>query len=130
MPKIQRGSAPSNALPRWRTRAPVGRAVRAYQEIRTDLAEAVPEWPLGLPGWDDGWLALALRTPSVTYLGLWRRPGAAPTVTLPIDATHIDVLYPQHLPAWDVSPAGAFTSTSNEPYAARIFRIHHLRGSK
>ncbi|WP_245665913.1 glycoside hydrolase family 36 protein [Actinoplanes subtropicus] len=105
-------------------------AVRAYREIRSELRTAVPEWPLGLPGWDDGWLALALRTPDVTYLGLWRRPGAARTVTLPIDTTSIDVLYPRHLPAWEVSDAGAFTSTGNEPYSARIFRIHNSKGQK
>jgi alpha-galactosidase len=106
--------------------------VRAYHVIRDGLAEAVPEWPLGLPGWDDGWLALALRTPSVTYLGLWRRPGAAPTVTLPIGAAGIDLLFPRHLPAWELRPAKELTvtSTSLEPYAARIFRIYHAKGQR
>jgi alpha-galactosidase len=107
-------------------------AVHAYREIRADLAEAVPEWPLGLPGWDDGWLALALRTPAVTYLGLWRRPGAAATVTLPIDAAGIDLLFPRHLSAWEVDAAGSLTVTSSslEPYSARIFRIYHSKGQK
>jgi len=107
-------------------------AVRAYHAIRDDLADAVPEWPLGLPGRDDGWLALALRTPAATYLGLWRRPGAPPTITLPITADGIELLFPTHLPVWEVRPAQGLTvtSTSREPYSARIFRIDTSKGQK
>ncbi|GFJ95913.1 hypothetical protein Prum_095550 [Phytohabitans rumicis] len=48
-------------------------AVRTHQSIRADLAGAVPLWPLGLPGWDDPWLALALRAGTSPT---WRRGGA------------------------------------------------------
>jgi alpha-galactosidase len=63
-------------------RALVHQAVAVYRDLRADLPEALPAWPLGLPAWDDPWVALALRTPATTYLTAWRRPGAGPTTTL------------------------------------------------
>jgi alpha-galactosidase len=57
-------------------RALVRDAVTAYKSIRDDLAEAVPFWPLGLPGWTDEWLALGMRVPGgSSYVSVWRRPG-------------------------------------------------------
>ncbi|MGW2283253.1 glycoside hydrolase family 36 protein [Streptomyces phaeochromogenes] len=52
-------------------------AVAVYKSIREDLAEAVPFWPLGLPGWTDEWLALGMRVPGdgTSYLSVWRRGG-------------------------------------------------------
>jgi alpha-galactosidase len=41
-------------------RALVHEAVAVYKAIRADLPRAVPSWPLGLPGWEDPWIALAL----------------------------------------------------------------------
>lgn len=52
-------------------------AVAVYKTVRGDLAEAVPFWPLGLPGWTDEWLALGMRAPGdrTSYLSVWRRGG-------------------------------------------------------
>ncbi|WP_028815155.1 hypothetical protein [Streptomyces flavidovirens] len=59
----------------------------------------MPSWPLGLPAWDDPWIALALRTPATTYLTAWRRPGADTTAALHLPhlrdtAARVDLLYP------------------------------------
>ncbi|MEU8664673.1 glycoside hydrolase family 36 protein [Actinoplanes philippinensis] len=107
--------------------------VDAFREIRAGLAAAVPVWPLGLPGWDDTWLALGLRTGDTTYLGLWRRPGADAGTTLALDhlrgrRADVDVLFPDPAPAWShrwTSGTGSLTVTAapGEPYAARILRI-------
>ncbi len=51
-------------------------AINSYKQIRTDLATAVPFWPLGLPRWTDEWVALGLRAPAAAYLGVWHRPGS------------------------------------------------------
>ncbi|MER5227399.1 hypothetical protein [Streptomyces flaveus] len=59
----------------------VHEAVAVHKAIRGDLATAVPAWPLGLPGWDDPWLALALHNAATTdaldtvYVTVWWRPG-------------------------------------------------------
>jgi alpha-galactosidase len=51
-------------------------AVGTYKTIRGDLARAVPFWPLGLPGWTDGWVALGMRVPGgASYVSVWRRDG-------------------------------------------------------
>ena len=52
-------------------------AVAVYKTLRGDLAEAVPFWPLGLPGWKDEWLALGMRASDdrTSYLSVWRRGG-------------------------------------------------------
>ncbi|QQQ73992.1 alpha-galactosidase [Saccharothrix sp. 6-C] len=80
-------------------RALVHEAVAVYKDIRADLPLAVPAWPLGLPAWDDPWIALALRTPDTTYLAAWRRPGAEGAVTLRLPHLRgadvvVDLLYP------------------------------------
>ncbi|MPY55909.1 alpha-galactosidase [Streptomyces spongiae] len=63
----------------------VRRAVETYKTYRHLLPNARPHWPLGLPGWRDGWLALALSTDDgTTLLALWRRDGAPESVTLPL----------------------------------------------
>jgi alpha-galactosidase len=114
-------------------RAAVRTAVRVHQAIRADLAAAVPSWPLGLPGWDDPWLSLALRTREVTYLAVWRRGGVTAPATLALPhlrgrEVRIDVLYPRDLPAWRCDWAAgslAVTPTGAEP-AARLIKITTL----
>ncbi|CBG69005.1 conserved hypothetical protein [Streptomyces scabiei 87.22] len=65
--------------------AVVRRAGDVYKTYRHLLPHAEPHWPLGLPGWRDGWLALALRTDGgPTLPALWRRDGAAESVTVPL----------------------------------------------
>ncbi|UWE10596.1 alpha-galactosidase [Actinacidiphila bryophytorum] len=63
-------------------RALVHEAVAVYRDLRADLPGALPVWPLGLPAWDDPWVAVGLRTATTTYLTAWRRPGADPTTAL------------------------------------------------
>ncbi|MFE7275962.1 glycoside hydrolase family 36 protein [Streptomyces sp. NPDC057623] len=66
--------------------AVVREALDTYKTYRHLLPTTRAHWPLGLPGWRDGWIALALTTPddAATLLALWRREGAAATVTVPL----------------------------------------------
>ncbi|USQ86189.1 alpha-galactosidase [Streptomyces phaeoluteigriseus] len=65
--------------------AVVRRAVDVYKEYRHLLPGAVPRWPLGLPRWRDGWLALALTAADgTTLLAVWRRDGAPAGTTVPL----------------------------------------------
>jgi alpha-galactosidase len=113
-------------------RESVRAAVQTHRDIRTELATAVPRWPLGLPGWTDRWLSLGMQTHDTTYLGVWRRPGAAPEVTLGLSHlagadVDIEVLYPRHLEAWTRAwhaPTGELTLASvGDGPAARLFRL-------
>ncbi|MFF4016485.1 alpha-galactosidase [Streptomyces sp. NPDC001843] len=60
-------------------------AIRVYKEIRPDIPGARPFWPLGLPAWEDAWIAHGLRGSESTLLTVWRRgPGAGHrTLTIP-----------------------------------------------
>ncbi|MFE9603897.1 alpha-galactosidase [Streptomyces hokutonensis] len=48
-------------------------ALSVYQDIRAEIGAAHPFWPLGLPGWDDEWIAHGLRGVRSTYVTVWRR---------------------------------------------------------
>ncbi|WP_338146753.1 hypothetical protein [Streptomyces boncukensis] len=94
-------------------RALVAEAVDAYRPYRPLLARAVPRWPLGLPGWRDGWLALALQAPGTTLLAVWRREGAPRECVVPVPGGAVDAVEPVYprFPEGDVRllPGGAPT---------------------
>ena len=112
----------------------VAGAVAVYKQIRPDLPRAFPLWPLGRPGWDDPWLALALRAPAATYLVTWRRPpGGADSALVPLPhlrghPVRAEVLYPAGGPArvsWD--PAGGIlTASLPAAPAACLIRLREL----
>jgi alpha-galactosidase len=111
-------------------RALVHEAMAVYRTIRADLPRAVPVWPLGLPGWDDPWLALAMVTPSTTHLTVWRRPGGADTVTLPLPAlSDVDVcrLYPASSAAVARWSPGELEVTLPSAPSAVLYRLEHRR---
>ncbi|ROS21570.1 alpha-galactosidase [Rathayibacter sp. PhB127] len=62
----------------------VREAVAAQKSVLGSIERSHPFWPLGLPGWDDEWLALGLATDEDAHLTVWRRPGAAATIALPL----------------------------------------------
>jgi alpha-galactosidase len=117
--------------------AAVRDAVAVYRDIRADLVSATPLWPLGLPGWSDPWLSLALRAGDTTYLTVWHRGGTTgdAVLSLPHPAgavVEIDTLYPRHLPPFGhrFDPAtGRLTILRQDPetVSARLFRIRSIR---
>ena len=106
-------------------------AVTTHQAIRAELAEAVPFWPLGLPGWTVPWVALGLRHSASAYLGVWRRPGADERVELSLPHLRgheisVDVLFPATLPAWPHTwhpDTGVLELRGTTTPAARILRL-------
>ena len=82
-------------------------ATALFKQRRADIAESVPGWPLGLPGWSAEGCALTLSTPERTLLYLWHRGGedAELTLGLPagIRAGHLVERYPGRLAPWTVA---------------------------
>jgi alpha-galactosidase len=105
----------------------VTEAVAAYGEYRTSLAHAVPSWPLGLPGWRDDWLALALDTGTDCLLAVWRRGGARSVRELPVPAgtTGVVHLYPAAAAGASVLDPGSGLLRVELPGApcARLLRL-------
>lgn len=114
----------------------VAQAIYVYKQIRGHLSSAVPFWPLGLPRWDDPWVALGLSSPGATYLVVWRRgpglstgPGSsAATVTLAVGAPGSgatpEVLYPIGTAeaTWS-APEGLLELRMGEAPAACLVRL-------
>lgn len=70
----------------------VKQAIAAYKEIRAGIATARPQWPLGLPGWDDPWIALALQNSADTLLAVWRR-GGEDAIDIPLAGARVESVF-------------------------------------
>jgi alpha-galactosidase len=79
-------------------RSLVTEAVDAYRSQREFIATAVPFWPLGLPQWEDEWVAHGLRDDQRAVVAIWRRGGDTDSCTLRLPDTatpsSIEVIYP------------------------------------
>jgi alpha-galactosidase len=106
-------------------------ALDTYKRYRTVLARGLPQWPLGLPGWYDRWLALAIDDGSTCLLGVWYRGVRAGGITLDLPwlAGHgwaAEVLFPTDLPTeigWSDATRTLRVGLPTGP-AARLFRLH------
>jgi alpha-galactosidase len=84
-------------------RALVGEAIALHKGLREDFARAVPNWPLGVPGYHDPWICAALASPSSLYLKVWRRDGGPASIEVPLPEGwgNARLIYPSALPtAW------------------------------
>jgi len=117
----------------------VAEGIRVYKQLRPYLANAVPFWPLGLPRWDDPWVAAGMRSASATHLVVWRRPdieagGAVgpDEVCLPLAPPGVDadpqLLYPA-APArlrWEKAEGELRVSLPRAPSACLVGFGHQL----
>jgi alpha-galactosidase len=111
----------------------VAEGVIAYRTLRHEIARSVPIWPVGLPGWSDGWVSLGLRPDEgPTYLSIWRRPGASPELRCQVPhltgrSVRAEIVYPAGLAPWATSwdaGSGLLTVNAGEPTpAARLIRL-------
>ncbi len=122
----------SGHLPRMSAeqRAVVADAVAAHRQVLEVVDTALPVWPLGLPGWEDPWVALGLRAASGDlYLSVWSLPGAPRTVAVPLDPGPVVVepLFPTAAAPWAVSwdeVAGVLhVDNGGATPTARVFRV-------
>ncbi len=62
----------------------VKEALSVYKEIRCDIKEAIPFWPIGLSDYSDEWVVLGLKKDNTSYLAVWRREGSQSHLSIPI----------------------------------------------
>jgi len=115
--------------------AMVNEAVEVYQGLRGFLRTAHPVWPLGLPGWDDSWLALALADEGDDdyLLHLWHRQPGPQDVVVPLPRLRgrdlqIETLFPTRLAAWELrwDPVAA-TLHVRAPHTSAVLTARTLR---
>jgi alpha-galactosidase len=84
-------------------RALVAEAVRFARTHEDWLHRAVPSWPLGLPRWQDPWVASALGDAEQTLAVVWRR-GSGSEIALDLPAGDLEVVFPAQQPGdpWQV----------------------------
>lgn len=58
--------------------------ISVHKRLRAALPELHSTWPLGLPSWDDAWVAAGLTGANESFLVVWRRAGGSPSCTLPL----------------------------------------------
>lgn len=109
----------------------VRQAMAAYRDFRPLLKTGLPYWPLGLPGWYDDTLALAVATASECLLAVWFR-GSGPAkaeLSLPFLAGGgwgAEVVFPADLPtelSWQASAGMLSVEVPGGGLAARLVRL-------
>ena len=74
----------------------VTNGIKVYKDvIREHISHAVPFYPLGMPDITSQHapMALGMHSPGWTGLAVWRLDGPE-TIELPVDANHVQILYP------------------------------------
>jgi alpha-galactosidase len=106
--------------------ARVTAAVTTYKDYRALIARAEPHWPLGLPGWYDDQLALALVDGDTALLAVWHRGKGEVAIDAPLPGIWrtADVLFPTDLPTTlDLADDHLHITLPAGP-AARLIRVH------
>jgi alpha-galactosidase len=111
----------------------VDEAVRLAKVLRHDISTSTPFWPLGLPRWDDPWVALGLTAGETRYIALWNRDADVPATSLKLlghgvhSADSLDTIFPQSLPGWhtewDKEGGTLRVLNPTRSIGARVFRI-------
>lgn len=72
----------------------VRNGVEYYKEIRSEISESVPFYPVGIPKYGDGWLCLGMKSNEHTRLAVWRMDDESDTVEIPLEANNVKIGYP------------------------------------
>ncbi len=102
--------------------AQVADALTVYKGYRHELAHGVPRWPLGMPGWRDEKLALAIDCGAVSYVAVWRRDCPDDVIELPWqEPVAVKALFPRPVEAaWHDGTVRVRLPTPNSAVLLRL----------
>jgi len=116
----------------------VAEAVSTAKDLRADLLDSTPFWPLETPAWDDRWIALGLRVPGSALVTVWDRGDGSGTTELSLPSfagedIAVTTVFPRSLPEWDthwnVETGALRVSNPADEVGARVLRIQAVRTS-
>lgn len=82
----------------------VADGVRAARSWDDSQRRSVPCWPLGLPDWDDAWLAVGRSAGDECIVAVWNRGDGASSTELRVPDGTVEILYPRLTDdAWQLS---------------------------
>lgn len=108
----------------------VQEGIACYKEIRADIRNGLPFWPLGVSHYNDVWACMGLRAGRKTYVAVWRRNSDRSTAELPIRhltgcAAEVRCIYPakgECDATWN-SASGKLTVQLPASISARLFLV-------
>ena len=75
--------------------ADVKAGVECYKQLRSDIPEFIPFYPLGLNSYTAGWVCAGYKTDNKRYISLWRLHSEEDHVLLPMsDINTAEIIYP------------------------------------
>lgn len=83
----------------------VAEGIAVYKRYRTRLPSGLPVWPIGLPGFGDGWMAYGSADEEGLLLAVWRLESEEPVCVIPLPDSwknteaQVTLLYPSEGPA-------------------------------
>lgn len=100
-------------------------AVSVYKNIRSDIASAVPYYPMGLPEHGDDWLCLAMKTAGCTRVIVWRMKSDKESITIPFDfpVKSVERLYPSKDDYVTEKTSDGIKITLPDQFCAVLFEI-------
>ncbi len=111
-------------------KALVKEALDLYKEIRGDIKDALPFWPLGMSTFRDSWVSMGLRNGKKNYVAVWRRNSETDQISLPVahllgKEAEARCIYPSFHEgdvAWNPH-TGTLSVTLPAPLSARLYEI-------
>ena len=108
----------------------VKEALDYYKIIRSDIANGLPFWPIGLSSFADGWVSLGMKAETKSYVAVWRRDSGDSTHIFPIEhlkgkEISVRCAYPSYTECdfvWNKEP-GTLSVSLEKPYCARLFEL-------
>lgn len=86
----------------------INEAIALYPQVIAHNAVALPQWPIGLPRWEDGFVVLALAAEDEVLIYAWKRDDKSAVQVLPLEGVggrdaKVDFLYPADQDTWSAT---------------------------
>lgn len=101
----------------------VKEGIRVYKQIRSDIPDAVPFYPLGIPKIGDGIICVAFRYKQCIRMAVWCFNENSKRVEIPLECSAAKLLYPLELSVETHKKEGGVAVKFPAAYTSAIIEI-------